>query len=538
MRMIGILGVILGGMLALVGPAAAAPHHDTVAVIVGANLGTADDEPLRYAESDARRIRELLIELGGVRPERAILVERGTPDQVVQAINQAMGRAAEMVAAGSEVAFLFYYSGHGDDQALHLSRGTVSLAELRQLVARVPASVRVSILDACRTGGHRKGTRRGPSFGLAVAPDSPHGTVVLRAASVGEAAQESEELGSAVFTHFLVSGLRGAADSDGDGQVTLAELYGYAYRKTLLRTGLGAAAQHPSLELELAGAGELVLSRLAKASGFVELPAGADRYLVFSQPGDTVLGEVGGDGGQLALPAGHFLVIRRTGGSAAIALIDLSLGGRRRLRPSEFRPVAPEELVARGGMIELRRWRIEPQLGVELAPGGIEDVAVRAGALLGYSLGRFNLHVDPLGLVNGRLELDLEAAYVSGSISGAGLRGRQHTITGGPSLAIKFFPRLATLALMLGVELRYSWERLEYNVILQSTGPSTQFFSVGPRAGLRLTLPLGHHLTASVTATVAALLRSVDAAHDTRGFQVQLSVHPVVFFTAGLGYQF
>ena len=118
----------------------------------------------------------------------------------------------------------------------------LSLADLRREIASVPADLHVSILDACRGGGGRaKGVHRGPSFALAVAPDAPRGTVELRASSLGEAAQESEELAGAVFTHYVISGLRGGADTDGDGRVTLAELYSYTYRQTMLRTGTGVA---------------------------------------------------------------------------------------------------------------------------------------------------------------------------------------------------------------------------------------------------------------------------------------------------------
>jgi hypothetical protein len=94
--------------------------------------------------------------------------------------------------------------------------------------------------------------------------------------------QESEELAGAVFTHFLVSGLRGGADVDGDGRVTLSELYTYAYRKTLMRTGTGVALQHPAMTLDTSGTGEIVLTRPSTASAFLEVPGGADRYLVFA----------------------------------------------------------------------------------------------------------------------------------------------------------------------------------------------------------------------------------------------------------------
>jgi hypothetical protein len=39
-----------------------------------------------------------------------------------------------------------------------------------------------------------------------------------------------------LFTHFLVEGLEGEADQDGDGRITVDELYDYAYEKVKLAT--------------------------------------------------------------------------------------------------------------------------------------------------------------------------------------------------------------------------------------------------------------------------------------------------------------
>jgi hypothetical protein len=168
------------------------------------------------------------------------------------------GRVAELAAIGQAPLFIFYYSGHGDADALHLRGATLSLHELRAEIDRIPARLRVVVFDACRTGGRQKGVHAAPSFTLPTVEET-RGTVELMASAAGEAAQESEELGGAVFSHFITSGLRGAADSDGDGRVTLLELYSYAYRRTLLRTSGSEILQHPSWSASLAGSGEFVL---------------------------------------------------------------------------------------------------------------------------------------------------------------------------------------------------------------------------------------------------------------------------------------
>src|SRR5579863_5788285 len=118
-------------MLVAAARAWAAPDH-RIAVVVGANFGAPDDEPLRYAEADARRMRDLLVQLGEVRPERALLVLGGGPAQLMGALNEARGRAAELSGAGQDVTLVFYFSGHGDEDSLHLPRGNLPLADLRR----------------------------------------------------------------------------------------------------------------------------------------------------------------------------------------------------------------------------------------------------------------------------------------------------------------------------------------------------------------------------------------------------------------------
>jgi len=516
----------LGAAWFFAASSAIAVPEERLAVIAGANIGGPEDDPLRYAEADARRFRDVLVELGQIRPDRAILSIGGSPEQIRQALIEARGRAAEIQRSGSRVALFFYYSGHGDEEGLHLPRGTLPLSELRAEMARVPADLRISFLDACRASGRSKGVRRGPDFDLSVAPDSPQGTVELRASSSGEAAQESEELSGAVFTHFLLSGLRGAADLDGDGRVTLAELYAYAYRRTLFRSGVGPTLQHPTMAIELAGAGEVVLTVPARASATIEVPSGRERYLVFAIPSAAVLGEMAADEvPRLALPAGRYLVARHSSSATAVATVDLSLGGRRQLVEKDFQPISREELALRGGHIELRSHRFEPRVGVEYGPRSALPFALRTGAAL--------------VLTQGDLEWEFEAAYVGGSASITGWQGTEQAVSGGPGITFRQFFGPWMLSEALGVELRYSWqqlERLDRRRVEEAGFTGTQsrsFGSGGPRAGVRLALSMGNHWTGSLGLTSIAFFRREASADSARTV-----FRPTFFGEVAVGYAF
>jgi len=308
--------------------------------------------------------------------------------------------------------------------------------------------------------------------------------------------------------------------------VTLSELYSYAYRRTLLRSGAGPALQHPSLTADLSGAGEVVLARPAKASATLEFPTGPERYLVFAVPSASVMGEVtGGETSRLGLPSGRFLVVRRTANSTAVANVDLTWGGRQRLTEKDFQPISREELALRGGTIDLRVRRIEPLAGVELAPGSEQPVAVRAGAVFAWS--------------RGNLGLELEAAYVGGTSTTAGLEGNEQSITGGPAVALRQFYGPWTLTGTLGLELRYTWQRLSrpdaqrVNEAGFNTSEHRSFGSIGPRAGIRAAFPLGNHFSGSLGAWAAGLFRREEGAGPARTV-----LRPSISLAASVGYAF
>ena len=80
------------------------------------------------------------------------------------------------------------------------------------------------------------------------------GSILLGSSSGLESAHESEALSGSFFTHHLVAGLRGAADRNGDGEVTLGEVFAYAKELTVRDSVLQSEApQHPSFLVNLSG---------------------------------------------------------------------------------------------------------------------------------------------------------------------------------------------------------------------------------------------------------------------------------------------
>jgi uncharacterized caspase-like protein len=53
------------------------------------------------------------------------------------------------------------------------------------------------------------------------------GTVIITASGANEVSMESDEFKHGIFTYFLLEGLKGKADVDDDGLITVDELYRY-----------------------------------------------------------------------------------------------------------------------------------------------------------------------------------------------------------------------------------------------------------------------------------------------------------------------
>ncbi|HMI83414.1 MAG TPA: caspase family protein [Polyangiaceae bacterium] len=488
-------------------------------VVVGANVGTANDDPLRYAESDAERFRDLLVELGGVPAERAFLLLGGKPEGLWRVLSEVRGRVAELSRMGRSSTVVFYFSGHGDGEALHLPSGLILLSDLRRELAAVPARLQITMLDACRTGGRVKGVTRGPSVQVALGPEGPHGTVELRASSEGEAAQESEELEGAIFTHFLVSGMRGAADTDGDGGITLSELYSYTFRRTLLRSGTAQVLQHPELAVDLSGAGEVVLTRPKLASATLDVPANPGRYLIFAMPSSRVVGELSGIGAsRLAVPQSRLLVVRRQGEDTRVAEPDLTMGGSRTLGEADFRPVAREQLVTRGGRLALRSLQIEEAVGFEWASQRAETAALSTALRLSYL---------------GSLEYALDARFVAGNVAVGHYFGDARAIGLSAMVGVRtVWGDRARMSVGIGPEVRVSWQHLD-----ERTGIANEdhtFTEIGPRAALRFGMPVGHDITVSGEAAFTPLFRR----EHERDKPATIAVHAVLAGNVGFGYAF
>jgi hypothetical protein len=359
-------------------PAAlAGPGPHAYAIVVGSNAGGAGQQALRFAESDAEQIQAVLLEVGHFDADRITVLAHPDSARVMAVIDEVAGKVRADDARGEPSQVVFYYSGHARANAINLGDEELSLATLRERIRALPATLTIVVLDACQSGAfaRSKGAERAADFSYnSVSKLTQKGLAVMASSTSQELSQESDELRASYFTHSLVSGLRGAADVDGDGRVSLDEAYRYAYRRTLASTArTQVGEQHVTLETDLAGQGDLPVTYPAEAKAQLELPAALDaRVLVQHRASGAVVAEVQkarGTGLRLALVQGSYDAIVGTGSTIVQCRLALADGQVTPLDTSICPTVAADSGAVKGeaserDLREIDRWGLEGSVGL------------------------------------------------------------------------------------------------------------------------------------------------------------------------------
>ncbi len=306
--------------LGMATPASADAWYDAgevqrYAVIIGANRGRPSDTPLRYAVRDARRMAAVLKRYGDLPEANTVLLEEPNAKRIHDTILRQRARIKQETR-GRRSLLVVYYSGHGDSRALYSGGTELAWRDLEAWVGASSADLRILVLDACRSGAvtRVKGTRARPLRIPHQVRGFPEGFAVLSSTTAGEDAQESDELRASFFTHHFLSALRGVADNNRDGFVTLEEAYRYTANRTVWSSAATVSGiQHPTYRYQLRGRSSVRLTRVRRARG--------NATLVLDRPGQYVFFEDDRDGlvaieaqivrgrsRELWLPAGNYFV--------------------------------------------------------------------------------------------------------------------------------------------------------------------------------------------------------------------------------------
>ncbi|MBM4328238.1 MAG: hypothetical protein FJ118_13870 [Deltaproteobacteria bacterium] len=249
-----------------------APVGDLYAVIVGVSKYKNPRVPeLSVSDKDARDFAAFL--KGQSSLFRALHVnllcnEEATKTAVEKELYYGLRRA------GKDDTVVVFLSGHGADDpgspgefffltydadpeflaatAVHMNR--------QWFLSRLDSRRVVLIADACHAGGFSVRGAKSLSTSLERFTRQfreSEGRILITSSRADEISQEDPDLGNSLFTYNLLNGLKGAADKDKDGIVTLRELYDYVYENTRKQTG---GYQSPQMEGKLVGSFPLALT--------------------------------------------------------------------------------------------------------------------------------------------------------------------------------------------------------------------------------------------------------------------------------------
>lgn len=235
-------------------------HKKIWAVIIGID-NYKNVRQLRYAVNDAKAFYEYLIHHNQIPKENiTLLLNKGAS---LTKLRSVLGTQLKR-KAGKEDMVIIYYAGHGaaekdsmspdgdglekyllpyDANPRDLYASALPMREIAHILSRIRSERLIFIVDSCYSGasGGRTiglaGIRANISDAFLDRIARGKGRIILTASGANEVSSEDDKLKHGVFTYFLLEGLRGKADTDKDGLITVDEAYGYVSKHVPQATG-------------------------------------------------------------------------------------------------------------------------------------------------------------------------------------------------------------------------------------------------------------------------------------------------------------
>jgi hypothetical protein len=226
------LGAIMGDLAPL--PPTNPNNMQSWAVVVGVSQYTAMP-PLNYTDDDARLLADFLRspQGGGLDDEHLKLLvdSQATKANITAVLEETFGKA------GPNDLIVFYFSGHGmpgaflpidyDGESNVLSHG-----EVNSYIFDSRAKFKLCLADACHSGSYEKVVNRTQSDQTLRKFYSSfdrvrEGFALVLSSRGEEYSLESSGLKQGLFSHFLIKGLSGLANTNDDDIINVTELYDF-----------------------------------------------------------------------------------------------------------------------------------------------------------------------------------------------------------------------------------------------------------------------------------------------------------------------
>jgi hypothetical protein len=199
---------------------------------------------LRYTDDDAYRFYAFLKGLeGGALPDEQVQImidEEATLDNIRGGLRNMFAKA------GPNDLIIFYFSGHGLNGSFlpydfDGYNNKLAHSEVAEIFAESKAKYKLCLADACHSGSILSMRSTEVEQTLTTYYEqlskSISGTALLMSSKSDETSLESSGLRQGVFSHFLIRGLKGEADKDKSGIVSIGELFDFVLENVKTYTG-------------------------------------------------------------------------------------------------------------------------------------------------------------------------------------------------------------------------------------------------------------------------------------------------------------
>ena len=225
------------------------PEVKIWAVVIG--VGRYSTMPvLKYSDDDAYQYYAFLKSPeGGALPDKQLRVlvdEDATRANILTTMRQVFLKADE-----NDV-IVFYFSGHGLPGAFLPQdydgmNNKLYHNEVKAILEQSKAKHKICIADACHSGSllaMKQPVEAVLATYYRAFNESNGGTALFMSSKGEEYSLEDQGLRSGIFSHYLIRGLKGEADVDGNKIVTVREIYDFVYKNVRIYT---SSVQSPTI---------------------------------------------------------------------------------------------------------------------------------------------------------------------------------------------------------------------------------------------------------------------------------------------------
>ncbi|MBI5892070.1 MAG: ankyrin repeat domain-containing protein [Deltaproteobacteria bacterium] len=219
----------------------AKPNKNAYAIVIGIENYRQKLPKADFATADAQTMTEYLTKVMGYPEENVVtlLNDRALKSDMEKYFEKWLFNNVE-----KDGSVFIYYSGHGapnvktgdaflvpyDGDPSFIDQTGYSLKRLYDNLGKLQAKDIIVALDSCFSGaGGRSVIAKGarPLVMTMASLAIPSKVAVLSASSGEQISSTYEEKGHGLFTYFMLKGIKGEGDTDGDGAVEIGELFNY-----------------------------------------------------------------------------------------------------------------------------------------------------------------------------------------------------------------------------------------------------------------------------------------------------------------------